>query len=337
MEGNLNRKGFMKDTVRAWASVGMMMLAVAVTLVLTGSISGCKKEEKPLAVALNGIVNFVGGTVKVDKAGSVVVLNVGDSLSEGMKVITEGKKSFAEIYIGDQAIKVTGNSILVFSRLAGGDAGQITDLTIEKGGAFSKISRKLEKNDSYTVRTQNAVAAVRGTEFYVSEKGGKSNIACVDGKVEVSSVSDEQKKVILEAKEEVDVSAGSELVKKQIADDKLNELKIISNIKDIQAEIRKRFEDQREEIRKAVVDQREGDKARVEEQKAGDKARIEEQKAGDKAKIDAAKGGADESAKGATDAAKQGMDDSKAKTDETKNAAASAVEALKKKNKEQTQ
>jgi hypothetical protein len=273
---------------------------------------------------------------KGDKKG---VLKVGDSIEEGMRVVTDGEKSMADIYLGDNAVRLTGNSSLLFSKLSMIKDGLASDLLVEKGNAFSKITKKLGKDDSYTVRTPHAIAAVRGTEFLVSETNGKSNVACLDGKVEVKDYAATNKTVTLDPKEEVDVT-GSDLVKKQISDDKMRILKNLSDIREIQgnikqkyedqkADMRKKFEEDREAMRKAVTDQKEKDKANVEDQKARDKANIDDQKARDKANIDAIKGTTADASKASVDATKNTSDTSKANVDAAKQAADAAKASVK--------
>ena len=313
--------------------MNMRRIAVFLTLAALACAFGCKKESKPpVAVAVNGMVNFVFGTVKLDVKGAVTDAKIGDAVAEGTKITTVGPKSVAEIYIGEHAIKIVGDSSIVLPKMVVLNGGQVTDLTVEKGGLFSKITKKLEKDDSFTVRTRTSVAAVRGTEFMVEDSGDKSNIACVDGKVEVSDPQNAGKSVVLDAKEEVTVASGSDLVKKQIESDKLIRLKLIADIKDIQADIKQKYEDQkaemrrifeeqREEMRKAVVDQREKDKEMVQKQKDEDKARVEAQKATDKANIDAIKGTTNQAASDATSAAKAAADSTKTDTASSKSAA----------------
>ncbi|MGL4370492.1 MAG: FecR domain-containing protein, partial [Spirochaetota bacterium] len=226
----------------------------------------------------------------------------------------------------------TGDSSLVFARCAVVDGGFVTDLTVEKGGVFSRITKKLEKGDSFNIRTRTAVAAVRGTEFMVEDSENGSNIACVDGKIEVSDAQSPEKSVVLDPKEEVTVQTGSDLVKQQIAADKLRKLQILSNIKEIQKEIKQKYEDQkadmrqkfeqqREEIRQAVVDQKAKDAELVQKQKDEDAARVEAQKATDKANIDAIKGVTDAAAADSVNAAKAAADATKADTTSAKAAA----------------
>lgn len=325
----------------------MKKITLLLMIILIVLAVGCKKEKEaqPMAIAMKGIVNFIQGDVIVQR-GSVdpVALKVGDEVVEGMKVTTKTDKSFAEIYIGENAMKIAGNTSMVFSKMIIEDGGEKTELLVEKGGVFSKITKKLEKNDSVIVKTPQAVAAVRGTEFYVSDDNGRSNIACLDGKVEVAKVESLNQSLVLEKNEQVSVAAGADLVKEQIATDQMNRLKILADIKEIQqdikqkyedqrAEMRKLFEEQREEMRKAVVDQRDKDKAMVEAQKATDQANVEAQKAEDKKNIDAIKGESNQAAQDATSASKAAADQTKANTDETKNSAQSAVEQMKAANK----
>jgi hypothetical protein len=308
-------------------------------LILTVAVAACKKGQKEYAVAFSGIVNFSQGVVKFEKEGKTGVLKQGDAVEEGTKIITVGDKSFAEIYLDQNAIKVMGNSTLTFTKLALTSSGQITDLYVQNGNVFSKVKKKLEKGDQFNVNTPHSIAAVRGTDFLVSDDGKKSNIACVEGKIEVKDSALESRSVVLDGKEEVDV-AGSDLVKKQISDDRMRILKNISDIKEIQGDIRQKYEDQkndmrrrfeeeREQMRKAVIDQKDKDKAMIEKQKADDKARIDDQKQRDKENIDAIKGTSKDAANQSVDAAKNAMDSTKADTNASKKAADDAKAAVK--------
>ncbi|MGL4370726.1 MAG: hypothetical protein ACRCUT_13795, partial [Spirochaetota bacterium] len=88
----------------------MKKTAVLISIFALLVAVGCKKEEKaPLAVAVNGMINFTVGKVTVDNNGTVADAKPGDTISEGMKIATIGPKSIAEIYIGENAIKVTGD------------------------------------------------------------------------------------------------------------------------------------------------------------------------------------------------------------------------------------
>jgi hypothetical protein len=299
----------------------VLILAVAVS---------CKQKtgKKEFAIAFSGIVNFVQGKVSFEKDGIKGLLKVGDSINDGMRIVTEGEKSLADIYLGEDAIRIAGNSSLLFSKLSMINNGQSSELLVEKGNVFSKITRKLSKDESYTVRTPHAIAAVRGTEFLVSEVNGKSNVACLDGKVEVRDSALASRTVTLDQKEEVDV-AGSDLVKQQISDDKLRILKNLSDIHAIQDNIKQKYEDQKADMRRKFEADREVMRKAVTDQKDQDKANIADQKARDKANIDAIKGNTADAEKAAVDATKNTAVDSKANVDSAKQSADAAKASVK--------
>lgn len=248
-------------------------LAVALLLLLSGY---CTKEEK---IPVKGLINFIAGEVFIIReTGEKVQANVGDEIIQGIKVQTIGDKSFADIYFGENAIKVLGNTTVDIKQLIenSDSSNRQIKFNVEQGKLFSRVSQKLAKGDIYEVTTPTATAGVRGTEFIVAEEEGKSNVACIAGLVEVlnNSLKDSQP-VMLDAKEETDIVPGENMVKKQISEDKLRMLNIIREIKEMQQEIRRKFEIQREEIRKHVVDQREKDKVMVQEQKEKDRALVD--------------------------------------------------------------
>jgi len=291
------------------------ILAVAgISMLLITQVS-CKKD-KDLTLAREGYVNFISGKVLLVQAdGNEAEAAVGDVVKEGMKIKTDGDKSLSEIYFGENAIKILGNTVVSVEKLITNikTNGEESVFVVENGSAFSRVKQKLSKDDSYTVKTTTAIAAVRGTDFLVTQEDGKSNVACVEGLVAVLNQSlGSGEPLVLEDKEEVDVVEGKDMVKQQIAADKLRMLNIISEIRDMRMEIRRKYEEQREEILQHVKDQKEKNKTMLEEQREKDKALVEDQKARDRALIDEAKGKADESAKESLDQAKGEMESAKA-------------------------
>ena len=101
-------------------------------------------------------------------------------------MIRTGSDSFAIISLdsGDAEIKLRENTVLAMDKL-----GDEIKIDLNAGGAFSRIVRKLDRR--YAVQTDVAVAAVRGTEFFVAygrQIDEKRDIwLCVNtGQVEVS-------------------------------------------------------------------------------------------------------------------------------------------------------
>jgi hypothetical protein len=307
------------------------MICILISAVI--SLPGCKKDsdDKTVDAAFSGIVNFTEGIVKVGFEGTVKPLKTGDTIKEGMKITTIGDKSFTEIYVDDNVIKVMGNSELEFSRMILRKDGMSTSLTVNKGSVFSRITKKLEKGGEYQVKTPHAIAAVRGTEFMVSDEGKRTNIACVDGKVEVIQTSDETKKVILEKKEEVDVAPDSVPVKKQIEDDKLKRIETASKTHELRDDIRKKYNDQKMDIQLRFNRDRDSIRKAVSDQHNNDKALVNKVKDDSSANVESVKSGSQKAAQDASGKAKEGIAEIKSGASDVKDSSKSAVEALKKK------
>ncbi len=228
----------------------------------------CKKETK--TVQPNGVVSFISGIVTIEKQGAKTPAKIGDNITEGMKIIT-GDKSIADIIIGENGIKIVENTILEISKLFKDDKseGETTDLTMSKGKIFSRVGKKLIKGDSFQVITPTAVAAIRGTDFVVSEIDGKSNVACLKGKVQVKDATKaDSKPVELNAGQEVNVEKGKTLTVQDLKEENLKNMqKIIEDINEIKQDIRKKFETQRDEIKKAVQDQKDSNRELIDKQK----------------------------------------------------------------------
>ncbi len=255
-------------------------------------LTSCKKAG-PSIVQNDGLVNFIAGDVKIVADGKTVSANVGDKITQGM-IVKTGAKAIVDIYFQGSVIRILEKSSVVMKELVKNlsENKELTELYVENGQMFSKVTRKLSQGEKFRVNTPTAVAGVRGTEFLVSEKEGKSTIACIEGKVAVKeSSSDDSAFVEVEAGKEANVEKGKPVSVDELKAQNMENIKRIKDeIKEIREDIRKKFEAQREEIKKAVVDQKEENKARVENQKASDKANVEAIKGGTKIETEAIKG-----------------------------------------------
>ncbi len=249
-----------------------------ITIILVLSLTafyGCK-EKSNFAVAHNGIVNFVQGECFIVTGSDEKTAVPGDSILQGMKIVTRSDKSIIDIYIDENAIRITGNSELEFSKLfksTDGSSEQV-QMTLTKGSVFSKVLKKLTKQDEYVIKTPTAVASVRGTEFMVEQSDSSSNVSCLDGLVAVKDLQTD-KEIVIAENEQVQAERGKDMVKSQIQADKLKAFEIIRNIKEIQADIFKKYEEQKKEIMEKVDQQIEQDKKLVDDQKAKDAENIE--------------------------------------------------------------
>jgi len=268
--------------------VTLLMIIALFTLTFTS----CKKEG-PSTIQNDGLINFITGDVKIVSEGKTVSANVGDKIVQGMTVKT-GPKAIADIYFEGSVIRILEKSSVVMKELIKNlkENKELTELYVENGKVFSKVTRKLTTGEKFRVNTPTAVAGVRGTEFLVSEEDGKSTIACIEGKVAVKDFgSDDSSFVDVEAGKEASVEKGKPISVSDLKQQNLENIRRIKDeIKELREDIRKKFEAQREEIRNKVIEQKDANKARVEDQKSSDKANVEAIKDATKIQAEAVKG-----------------------------------------------
>ena len=255
-------------------------------------LTSCKKEG-PSLVQNDGLINFIAGDVKIISDGKSVQANVGDKISQGMTVKT-GTKAIVDIHFQGSVIRILEKSSVVMKELVRNlkDSKDLTELYVENGQMFSKVTRKLTDGEKFRVNTPTAVAGVRGTEFLVSEEEGKSTISCLEGKVAVKdSASDDAAFIDIDAGKEASVEKGKPVSVNDLKQQNLENIRRIKDeIKELREDIRRKFEQQRDEMKQKVVEQKDVDKARVENQKSSDKANVEAIKDATKIQADAMKG-----------------------------------------------
>jgi len=84
------------------------------------------------------------------------------------KVITTN--GIVDIQLGQSSIiRVGKNSVVLISKLIEENGSEKTELNLNKGIIFSKISKKLDKNSEFKVTTPTITAGVRGTQFMIQE------------------------------------------------------------------------------------------------------------------------------------------------------------------------
>lgn len=274
----------------------MKRIGIALLLFVTVLYLASCTKSKPATVNYDGLINFVTGDVKLITNGNAVAAKIGDSVKQGMTIKT-GPKAVVDVFFGDNVVRILENSSVVMTELVRNvaDNKENTEFYVENGKMFSKVSRKLSDGEKFKISTPTSVAAVRGTEFAVSEDEGKSNVACIDGVVIVKeSGSDDSTYQEVPAGKEANLEKGKPVSIADIKEqNRANIQKIKDDIKAIREDIRKKFEEQREEIRKAVVEQKAKDKQAVEDQKAKDKENVQAIKDATKVQADEIKGDID--------------------------------------------
>ncbi len=159
-------------------------------LSLMGTIlASCKPREKS-EVAVIGEVIFLDGDVSLNGASA----SIGDSAKSGDILVT-GPEAYAEIQFGEaQILRASENTSLT---LNGSDS--ILELD---SGALSVIQSKVKKltsNDAWDVSTPHAVAAVRGTTFYMEVENPDSTYFCIcNGRIDLKDTNGNNN-LILEA------------------------------------------------------------------------------------------------------------------------------------------
>jgi FecR protein len=167
-----------------------LIVMMGFSALLFSVMIGCEKKEIALAS-----VSFITGDVSVKRGADVHKAVLKEEIKTG-DILSTGEKSFIIVQTTDQDVfRVQEKSTLEFSTLSQKD----TTLVLSKGSVLSKIT-KLKKEDTCTVKTPLAVAAVRGTQFLTTYDGKQSIVAVGEGKVSVSKIGATDDKALDEGK-----------------------------------------------------------------------------------------------------------------------------------------
>jgi len=149
-----------------------------------------------------GKLTFVAGQVEINNGAGWQKAALGTLVKENEKVRT-GKKGTVIISLkSGAALKLKSDSQITLSAV-----GASTTIDVESGSIFSKVGKR-QPGQTFQIRAQTMVAAVRGTEFYFAYGKKKSQKAdlwlCVnEGQVNVVDTS---------TKSDVNVNAGEGIV-----------------------------------------------------------------------------------------------------------------------------
>jgi len=230
---------------------------IAITLLVV-QFAACKKgDNADLTIKNDGLVNFLAGNVSIVLDNNTVKANVGDKITQGM-IISTGAKSVVDIYFENSVVRILENSSVEIQELVKNlaDSKELTALYVKSGKMFSHVTKRLADNERFIISTQNSVAAVRGTEFLVSEENGKSKISCVEGKVAVrDAAKDNSSFVDVENGKSASVEAGKAVAVENLSAEDIKDIKKIKDdIKAMRADIKRKFEQQREVQVEAMKD-----------------------------------------------------------------------------------
>jgi len=129
----------------------------------------------PLAAfaANEGEVTFLeGSATRTTKKGEKSPLSMGSKVAEGDTLECAGK---LEITLPDQSIvRLAPGSKLVLDEAAFEEQERSFRATLMLGKAWSKVTSLFSKEQDFEIRTERAVAGVRGTIFQVNAKKNKA-------------------------------------------------------------------------------------------------------------------------------------------------------------------
>ena len=129
----------------------------------------------------------IEGTVTLESKGKTKTIIDNLKLNSG-DVLSTAVKSLASISLDDyKAVTLQESSVAEFNQ-----SGKNLDLNLKAGSLFFDVSKKLEADETFEIRTATMIAGIRGTSGYVFvDKEGHDGILITDGKVEVVGINPE--------------------------------------------------------------------------------------------------------------------------------------------------
>jgi len=193
-------KYFYYKEVGLMKGVGKILLVVSVVLIVAGAtlflvwdklaikgpVQQLSKVEVPAVKqpeSISAKVTMVCGDVKVANMGEISDVEIGYNLKEG-DVIQTAPDSECEVQVANKGlIKIAEKSSVSFSEMVLASQKTEREIFVISGGIKSAF-KKLSNNETFKVKTDTAIAAVRGTKFSVGvDEKGKTKLIVSEGKV----------------------------------------------------------------------------------------------------------------------------------------------------------
>ena len=169
----------------------------------------CKKAQERPFLSISSAV----GDVKIITNKIERIPRAGDEISQG-DIVTTGKASIVDIiYSSKGVIRISENSHVKIALLVHDTKMENSQLMMGKGKMFVTLS-KLMKNANFEVRSNTAVAAIRGTSLRVTADERNARIDVLKGKVSVKPI--QRGRIIEEAESIVETNNTVELNEKKV-------------------------------------------------------------------------------------------------------------------------
>ena len=111
--------------------------------------------------ALSGQLTYTEGDVSIRSAGVAHPASIGDALGAGDVIVTSAQSLAVIDLANGTTLKLREKTTLAIDSI-----GDQTSVNLTAGGVFTTIVGKL--TGRFSVRTQSALAGVRGTEFFIA-------------------------------------------------------------------------------------------------------------------------------------------------------------------------
>jgi hypothetical protein len=174
---------------------------ILVRLVIVAGVAACMLAASLPANAQTPVATITSlvGQVEIDRSGKAIPLGVGGYLEQGDRIAT-GPNGRASVVFSDHSEMEVGEStVSTIDEHAAGATGQVHTRIGLLSGVVRTIVNATAGPADFSVRTPNAVSAVRGTRFDTAYTGGAArggygschqftDVAVYEGVVAVSNV-----------------------------------------------------------------------------------------------------------------------------------------------------
>lgn len=155
-------------------------LAAASGLMALAGFAWADAADAPDAVAATAI--GVSGDVRLQTGQDSSVVQEGEVFTEGDRLVTGDRSSLHLVLADGSSVALGQDSELSLDETGSGANGSVTLLTLARG-LLDAMVQKLKLGSSFEISTPYAVAAVKGTDFEVSDSAGASSVTVNQGVV----------------------------------------------------------------------------------------------------------------------------------------------------------
>lgn len=164
----------------------------------------------PTVASVNevGTVAALQGEARIERAGSVLEAGIGSAVAVGDVLVTGADGKLRVVFQDDSVLSLAENSrVTVDESVFDANAGQARSLFgLLRGKVNAAVSEYYRRRgNAYEIRTDTAVAGVRGTEFAMrfDPEAQLTEVIGIEGTVQVHSLRDPQAPAVLVTAREV--------------------------------------------------------------------------------------------------------------------------------------